>query len=130
MMRNRPEFHVADTAVLLLGATPISIYNSSEPEQVQYLAGHCDASVAIVEDIGYLERFLKVRSELPMLKHLAVIEDPHQLAPQDVLRWDALRACAADKPRTSVADLLPNRWTKKSSADAALAFEISNTLSP
>ena len=29
MMRNRPEFHVADVAVLLLGATPISIYNSS-----------------------------------------------------------------------------------------------------
>jgi long-chain acyl-CoA synthetase len=91
MMRNRPEFHVADTAVLLLGATPISIYNSSEPEQVQYLAGHCDASVAIVEDVGYLERFLKVRSDLPTLKHLAVIEDPDQLAPGDVLRWDALR---------------------------------------
>ena len=29
MMRNRPEFHVADIAVVLLGATPISIYNSS-----------------------------------------------------------------------------------------------------
>src|SRR5262245_24921657 len=38
MMRNRPEFHVADMAALLVGATPISIYNSSAPEQVQYLA--------------------------------------------------------------------------------------------
>ena len=46
MMRNRPEFHVADMAVLLVGGTPISIYNSSAPEQVQYLAGHCDAKVA------------------------------------------------------------------------------------
>src|SRR4029450_4639130 len=36
MMRNRPEFHVADTAAVVLGATPISIYNSSAPEQVQY----------------------------------------------------------------------------------------------
>ena len=27
MMRNRPEFHLADIAVVLLGATPISIYN-------------------------------------------------------------------------------------------------------
>src|SRR5215475_10410083 len=53
MMRNRPEFHVIDTAVLMLGATPISIYNSSAPEQVQYLAGHCEASVAIVEDVGF-----------------------------------------------------------------------------
>ena len=47
MLRNRPEFHVLDLAVAMLGATPISIYNSSSPEQVQYLTSHCDASVAI-----------------------------------------------------------------------------------
>ena len=50
LMGNRPEFHVADVAALLLGATPISIYNSSSPEQIAYLAGHAEASVAIVED--------------------------------------------------------------------------------
>ncbi len=38
MMRNRPEFNIADIATVLLGATPVSIYNSSAPEQVQYLA--------------------------------------------------------------------------------------------
>jgi long-chain acyl-CoA synthetase len=94
MMRNRPEFHIADTAVLLLGATPISIYNSSAPEQVQYLVGHCEASVAIVEDIGFLERFLKVRSELPALRHIAIIDDPDHLAPEDIHRWDALLGAA------------------------------------
>ena len=40
LIGNRPEFHVADVAVLLLGATPISIYNSSSPDQIRYLAGH------------------------------------------------------------------------------------------
>src|SRR5947208_10182546 len=65
MMRNRPEFHVADVGVTLAGGTPVSIYNSSSPEQVEYLAGHCEAVAAIVGDIGMLERFLKVRSELP-----------------------------------------------------------------
>jgi len=29
MMRNRPEFHALDIATLFLGATPVSIYNSS-----------------------------------------------------------------------------------------------------
>jgi long-chain acyl-CoA synthetase len=75
---------------LLVGATPISIYNSSAPEQVPYLAGHCEAKVAILEDVGYLERFLKVRSELPALEHMVVMEDPDGLAPEDVLSWDAL----------------------------------------
>jgi long-chain acyl-CoA synthetase len=92
MLRNRPEFHIADMAVLLRGATPISIYNSSAPEQVQYLAGHCDAKLAILEDIGYLERVLKVRSELPALAEVVLIEDPDGVAPDDVHTWDALLA--------------------------------------
>jgi long-chain acyl-CoA synthetase len=90
MMRNRPTFHVADMAVLLLGATPISIYNSSAPEQVQYLASHCDAKVAIVEDVGYLERILKVRAELPSLAELVVIDDPDTRAPSDVHSLESL----------------------------------------
>jgi long-chain acyl-CoA synthetase len=90
MLRNRPEFHVADTATVLLGATPVSIYNSSAPEQVQYLVGHCEAKAAIVEDIGFLERFLKVRNELSALEHVTVIDDPDGLAPTDVHRWDAM----------------------------------------
>jgi long-chain acyl-CoA synthetase len=90
MMRNRPEFHVVDVAVAMLGATPISLYNSSSPEQVQYLTAHCGASVAIAEDLGFLERFLKVRSELPDLGSLVVLEDPDGMAPEDVLRYESL----------------------------------------
>jgi len=95
MMRNRPEFNVADMAVLLRGATPISIYNSSAPEQVQYLAGHCKAKVALLENVGFLERVLKVRSELPELSEIALMEDPDGLAPDEVHSWDALLAADA-----------------------------------
>ena len=49
MMRNIPEFHFIDLGVAALGATSISIYNSSSPEQVGYLTGHCKAALAIVE---------------------------------------------------------------------------------
>jgi long-subunit acyl-CoA synthetase (AMP-forming) len=77
MVRNRPEFHVADLGALLVGATPISIYNSSAPEQVQYLAGHCRARLAIVEDRDYLERVLSVRDGLPGLEEVVLIDgDP------------------------------------------------------
>jgi len=90
MMRNRPEFHVADMAVMFCGATAISVYNSSSPEQVQYLVSHCEAKVAIVEDAGFLERFVKVRADLPALEHIAVIEDPN--GAEGVLRYDDLLA--------------------------------------
>ena len=86
MMRNRPEFHIADIAAVLLGATPVSIYNSSAPDQIQYLTHHCGAVVAIVEDVEFLERLLKVRDELPALEHIVLIDDDGR-APDDVLHW-------------------------------------------
>jgi long-chain acyl-CoA synthetase len=88
MMRNIPEFHVVDMAALFCGATPISIYNSSSPEQVAYLTSHCDAVLAVVEDAGFLERFLKVRDELPSLRGLAILRDDDGVAGPDVRSWD------------------------------------------
>ena len=73
MVRNVPEFHVIDLAALLVGATPFSIYNSSSPEQVQYLVSHAEAKVAIVEDDGFLERFTKVRDEVPSLQTIVSV---------------------------------------------------------
>jgi long-chain acyl-CoA synthetase len=92
MLRNVPEFHVADLGLSFLGVCSISIYNSSAPDQVQYLAHHSEAKLALVEDIGFLERFLKVRAELPALEHMAIVRDPDGLAPEDVLSWDDLLA--------------------------------------
>ncbi len=74
MLRNRPEFHAADIGVLLLGATPISIYQSSAPDQIEYLVNHSGAVAAIIEDRGYLARFLSVRAALPRLRHLVLVD--------------------------------------------------------
>ncbi len=92
MMRNIPEFHVLDLAVYFCGGTAVSIYNSSSPDQIAYLAGHCEAHVGIVEDVGFLELFLKVRDELPALTHLGLLRDPDGLAPDDVFAYDDLLA--------------------------------------
>ena len=90
MLRNVAEFHVLDMAVYFCGGTAISIYNSSSPEQIAYLAGHCEAHLGLVEDIGFLESFLKVRDELPALKHLGVLHNPDALAPGDVFTYEEL----------------------------------------
>ena len=90
MMRNIPEFHAMDLAVTFCGATPISIYNSSSSEQVAYLAGHCGACVAIVEDLGFAERFTTVRDQLPSLDHVVLLHDPEGLAGDDLLPASSL----------------------------------------
>ncbi|MSO36847.1 MAG: long-chain fatty acid--CoA ligase [Acidimicrobiia bacterium] len=86
MMRNRPEFHVADVAVVLCGATPISIYNSSTSEQVQYLTEHCHATIAIVEDATFLKRFEAVRDQLPLIRDIVMIDGESDGA----YSWDIL----------------------------------------
>ena len=79
MMRNIPEFHWLDLGVLLCGATPVSIYNSSSPEQVEYLVGHCGAVVAVVEDKDFLAKFEPVRDKLPNLRTIVTVVDPAEL---------------------------------------------------
>jgi long-chain acyl-CoA synthetase len=73
MLRNVPEFHVLDTAVVLCGATPISIYNSSSVEQVEFLAGHSRARFAFVEDDDYFALFRAAMPALPELRAVGVV---------------------------------------------------------
>jgi long-chain acyl-CoA synthetase len=73
MLRNCAEFHVLDVAALMVGATPVSIYNSSAPDQIEYLVNHSGAVLGIVEDEGFLGRFAPVRDQLTNLKTLGAV---------------------------------------------------------
>jgi long-subunit acyl-CoA synthetase (AMP-forming) len=57
MMANRPEFHLVDTAVFHLGATPFSVYNTLPPEEIAYLFSNAGNRVAIA-DAQHLELVL------------------------------------------------------------------------
>src|SRR3954449_11937197 len=72
MLRNRLEFHVADLGALLVGATPISIYNSSSPDQISYLVSHCEGVVAVTEAGDFADRMLA--ADTPTLRHVVVAD--------------------------------------------------------
>jgi long-chain acyl-CoA synthetase len=71
MLRNLPEFHVLDMAAYFVGATPVSIYNSSSSDQIEYLVNHCEAKFGVVEDAEFLSRFSQVRDQLGSLRAIA-----------------------------------------------------------
>src|SRR5690242_7152804 len=81
MMLNRPEFHVVDLAAIHLGATPFSVYNTSSPEQIEYLFGDAGNSVAIVEH-AFAERL----AEGP---DIVLVEELDQLEPDPGLDFEA-----------------------------------------
>ena len=109
MVRNRPEFHVLDLAANFCGATSISIYNSSASEQVEYLVNHSEAVLGIVEDTGFLERFLKVRDDLTHLEHLGIIDDPDGLAGSDIFTYESLLAHEPIDLDAAVANCTPDQ---------------------
>src|SRR5437899_9402257 len=75
MARNRPEHLIADLGIIHAGATPVSLYNTLAPEQIAYIAGHCEARVAVVEDREYMERWEKVKADLPGLERVIMLRD-------------------------------------------------------
>lgn len=90
MLRNRPEFHAMDMATVLIGAIPISLYNSSSAEQIRFLAGHSQAVVAVVDSPSHLERFLAVRNALPDLRHLVMVSETASASPDDTVSFAEL----------------------------------------
>src|SRR3954470_52001 len=73
MLANRPEFAVADLAVVTLGATPYSIYATSSPAQIAYAVADAASRVAIVEE-SFSGAFLAARDNLPNLETVVVLE--------------------------------------------------------
>jgi long-chain acyl-CoA synthetase len=73
MLNNRPEFIPCDLAAVSLGAVPFSVYQTSSPEQIQYVCDHAGAKVAIVETM-FLDQFNEARKDMPSLEQVIVVD--------------------------------------------------------
>src|SRR5438105_12354535 len=72
MLSNRPEFHIVDLAVAMLGATPFSIYVTYPAKEIEYLISDASSKVAIVEQ-SFLAVMQEARESLAGLEHVIVI---------------------------------------------------------
>src|SRR3954454_4231111 len=103
MLRNRLEFHVADVGALLAGATPISIYNSSAPDQLAYLAGHCGAVLAVTEDGEFAQRVLGAAGDRPSPRRVGVVGE----VPRGAVAFDEVAAGDPVDVEAAVAAIQP-----------------------
>jgi long-subunit acyl-CoA synthetase (AMP-forming) len=105
MLGNRPEFHLADLAAMMVGATPFSIYMTYAPGQIAYVVGDAGARILITES-QFLDNVLKAREELPDLEHVIVVDGD---APEGVMTLDDAVAGADGSfdVEASIADIGP-----------------------
>jgi long-subunit acyl-CoA synthetase (AMP-forming) len=69
MLTNRPEFHMADTAAMHLGATPYSVYNTYTADQIAYLVGDAGNRIIVTEP-AFLDTVLKVKEQCSAVEHV------------------------------------------------------------
>ncbi|HEX6712321.1 MAG TPA: AMP-binding protein [Thermoleophilaceae bacterium] len=89
-LSNRPEFHVADSAAMQLGAAPFSVYSTYTAEQAEHVIGDAGSRILVTEP-AYLKHALTVRERGETALELIVLVDGGDTG---VLAWDDLLAAA------------------------------------
>jgi long-chain acyl-CoA synthetase len=72
MLVNRPGFFLTDCAAMHLGATCFSVYNTSSPEQIEYVVADA-ANRVLVTEPQYLDKVLEARERVGSLEEIVVI---------------------------------------------------------
>ena len=122
---NRPEWQIADLAILHAGGTTVAIYQTLAPDQVKYLLSHSESKLLLVESRQLLEQVARMRPELPDLRRVIVIESDGQ-SDDWVTSWqDALRR--GDEFGRTRPGLLSSRWQAIKPEDTASLIYTSGT---
>jgi len=92
---NSPEWHVADFAVMGLGAVGVPIYFNESPERLTYIWNDAGAKVAIVAGAEQARKVAACRAQLPALEKIIAVNGPDELRGEN-LDYAALIADAGD----------------------------------
>ncbi|WP_458691027.1 AMP-dependent synthetase/ligase [Nocardia tengchongensis] len=79
MLTNRPEFHLCDTAILHMGATPFSVYNTNPAEVLAYQFENAGNRVVLCER-QFLATVLAARKLGGKVEHVVCVDGPGEWA--------------------------------------------------
>ena len=88
---NRLEWIIADYGVLLAGGADVPRGTDITEAEVSYILGHADVRIVFIENVGMLQKLLRVRETLPDI-HTVILLDPKGEAPEGVLKMADLIA--------------------------------------
>jgi long-chain acyl-CoA synthetase len=82
MSRTRYEWTLVDYAIWAAGAVTVPIYETSSPEQVQWILSDSGAVACVVETAAHLGHVLAVRASLPDLRDVWQLDQPVGAPPE------------------------------------------------
>jgi long-chain acyl-CoA synthetase len=97
MLPNRSEHVLADLGAVFAGGLGVTFYATMAPEQIAFVAGDCDARIAVLDGAGELARWQPVLDRLPGLKKIIVVDPAACPAGEPYLTWDAFAALGEER---------------------------------
>jgi len=68
--QNRPKLYWTFCAVQAAGGIPVPVYADSVAEEMSYVLGHAEVSVAVCQDQEQVDKVLSIKDDLKKLKHI------------------------------------------------------------
>ena len=97
MLPNRSEHILADLAAVHAGGTPVTFYATLAAEQIAYVAGNCDARIAVLDGAAELARWQQILDRLPGVKKIIVRDPAACPAGDQYLTWDVFAALGKER---------------------------------
>ena len=89
MANTRFEWAIMDMAIMGIGAYTIPIYESSTPEDVQYVIENSEATVLAVENESVYNKFAQIKDQTPNLRK-TIVFDAFQSSDPNIISYEEL----------------------------------------
>jgi long-chain acyl-CoA synthetase len=89
---NRPEWVIADMAMMKLGAVSVSVYPTLVPKQIAYILINAGVKLIFASNQLQLGKIKKIAGDVPTLKNIVVMSERANLPEEKVIPWGALLA--------------------------------------
>jgi long-chain acyl-CoA synthetase len=133
LSENRWEWHVADVAILSLGAISVPIYPTSSASQIRYILHDCGARICVVSNEAQFAQVCSVGSQECSLIHVLTMDSVRQPEAQPDAKFTTnnwIEAIECGKAAVGHAETLLARAAHITRTDTATIVYTSGTTGP
>ncbi|MEB3198746.1 MAG: long-chain fatty acid--CoA ligase [Candidatus Sericytochromatia bacterium] len=106
LSENRPEWVMADQAILMAGAVTVPLYPTLTASQTAYILNNSEARLIFLSTEAQVEKLMTLRGQLPHLEHAVVMNEiPQRPDQRAIFSWDDLIALGSRVEDKHQADL-------------------------
>lgn len=87
---------VMDMAAMMIGGIPAGIYETSSPDELNYILNHSEAKVLLIEDLEQWEKINSIRNELPYLEKVVLMNGCPQIDDELAIDWNSFLGLSSE----------------------------------